>query len=98
MTVGENPLNRNGVPLTDDAEGENIVYSIWRHIDVLIVIIKCMKKFDIEYSTQYTPEKEYLMSVGIKPTFVKVINEVTTYKYKKTPELFKYLEIFYAKI
>lgn len=57
---------------------------------------KNMKKFDIEYSTQYTPEKEYLMSVGIKPTFVKVINEITTYKYKKTPELFKHLEFFYA--
>lgn len=56
-----------------------------------------MKKFDIEYSTQYTPEKDYLLSHGIKPSFVKVINEVTTYKYKKTPELFKLLEIFYSK-
>jgi len=44
-----------------------------------------MKKYDIEYSTQYTPEKEYLLKNGIKPSFVKVINEVTTYKYKKTP-------------
>ena len=25
--VGENPLNRNGLPLTDYAEGEEIVYS-----------------------------------------------------------------------
>lgn len=56
-----------------------------------------MKKFDIEYSTQYTPEKEYLMVHGIKPSFVKVINEVTTYKYKKTSELFRLLTIFYAK-
>lgn len=56
-----------------------------------------MKKFDIEYSTQYTPEKEYLLSLGIKPSFVKVINEVTTYKYKKTSELFKALAIFYAQ-
>lgn len=56
-----------------------------------------MKKFDIEYRTQYTPEKEYLLSVGIKPTYVKVIDEVTTYKYKKTPELFKALAIFYAQ-
>ena len=56
-----------------------------------------MKKFDIEYSTQYTPEKEYLLTNGIEPSFVKVINEVTTYKYKKTPELFHYLEIFYAQ-
>ena len=56
-----------------------------------------MKKFDKEYQTQYSPEKDFLLSVGIEPTFVKVINEVTTYKYKKTPELFHYLEIFYAK-
>lgn len=56
-----------------------------------------MKKFDIEYSTQYTPEKDYLLSVGIKPSFVKVINEVTTYKYTKTGELFKALSYFYDK-
>ena len=54
-----------------------------------------MKKWDIEYSTQYTPEKEYLLSVGIKPTFVKVINEVTTYKYKKDKKLFEALTRFY---
>ena len=54
-----------------------------------------MKKWDIEYSTQYTPEKEYLLTVGIKPTFVKVINEVTTYKYKKTKQLFEALSHFY---
>lgn len=56
-----------------------------------------MKKFDKEYSTQYTPEKEYLMKNGISPSFVKVINEVTTYKYIKTSELFRLLAIFYAK-
>jgi hypothetical protein len=56
-----------------------------------------MKKYDKEYSTQYTPEKKYLDGLGIKPSFTKVINEVTTYKYVKTPELFKALEIFYAQ-
>ena len=56
-----------------------------------------MKKFDKEYSTQYTPEKEYLLKYGIKPSFVKEINEVTTYKYTKTSELFKLLVIFYAQ-
>lgn len=54
-----------------------------------------MKKYDKEYSTQYTPEKEYLLSKGIKPSFVKVINEVTTYKYSKTSELFNALAFFY---
>ena len=55
-----------------------------------------MKKYDKEYSTQYTPEKEYLLSKGIQPSFVKIINEVTTYKYQKTSELFNILAIFYA--
>ena len=56
-----------------------------------------MKKFDKEYSTQYTPEKEYLMNLGIRPSFVKVIDEVTTYKYEKTPELFRALVEFYSR-
>lgn len=56
-----------------------------------------MKKFDKEYSTQYTPERDYLLKVGIKPTFVKVIDGVTTYKYEKTSELFSALAVFYCK-
>lgn len=56
-----------------------------------------MKKYDKEYSTQFSPEKEYLLSKKIKPSFVKNINGVTTYKYTKTSELFKALAIFYAQ-
>ncbi len=56
-----------------------------------------MKKFDKEYSTQYTPEKDFLLSIGLKPSFVKTIDEVTTYKYTKSPELFSALAFFYAK-
>lgn len=56
-----------------------------------------MKKYDKEYSTQYTPEKEYLMSLGIRPSFVKTTNDVTTYKYTKTSILFKALVFFYMK-
>ena len=56
-----------------------------------------MKKFDKEYSTQYTPEKNYLLTKDIKPTFVKVLNGVTTYKYTKTPELFSALVSFYME-
>ena len=56
-----------------------------------------MKKFDKEYSTQYTPEIKSLLEQGIKYTFVKEIDVVTTYKYEKTPELFKALEIFYTQ-
>jgi DNA-directed RNA polymerase delta subunit len=56
-----------------------------------------MKKYDKEYQTQFTPEKEFLANNGVKPSFVKVINEVTTYKYIKTSELFNLLAIFYAQ-
>lgn len=54
-----------------------------------------MKKFDKEYSTQYTPEMVYLKSCGILPSFIKVINGVTTYKYTKTKTLFNALSQFY---
>ena len=54
-----------------------------------------MRKYDKEYSTQYNPEKDYLLKNGIKPSFVKIINGVTTYKYVKTAELFKLLSLFY---
>jgi hypothetical protein len=55
------------------------------------------KVFDKEYATQYPKEMLYLRSVGIKYTFVKEINGINTYKYTKTPDLFKYLEIFYRE-
>lgn len=54
-----------------------------------------MKKFDKEYSTQYNPEMFYLLNNGIKPSYVKNINGVTTYKYKKTSKLFEVLMSFY---
>lgn len=37
------------------------------------------------------------MNKGIKPSFIKEINGVTTYKYTKTSELFLALVSFYAK-
>lgn len=56
-----------------------------------------MKRFDKEYSTQYVKEMKYLESLGIRYTFVKKINDIDTYKYAKTPELFRALAIFYAQ-
>ena len=56
-----------------------------------------MKKFDKEYFTQYIPEKEFLKHKGIEPSFIKVINGVTTFKYEKTYELFNALTHFYKK-
>lgn len=57
--------------------------------------VKMMKKYDKEYSTQYNPEKDYLLKKGIKPSFVKVVDGVTTYKYTKTSKLFELLSVFY---
>lgn len=54
-----------------------------------------MKKFDKEYFTQYVPEKQFLKSHGINPTFIKVVNGVTTFKYEKTNKLFQTLSLFY---
>lgn len=67
-------------------------YSIINYINCKVII---MRKYDKEYSTQYNPEKDYLLKNGIKPSFVKIINGVTTYKYVKTAELFKLLSLFY---
>ena len=54
-------------------------------------------KFDKEYSTQFKQEVEYLEKLGIRYTFVKNINNISTYKYTKTSELFNALGIFYAQ-
>lgn len=54
-----------------------------------------MKKFDKEYQTQFVDEMKYLKSLGINYCFVKKINNVDTYKYKKTPKLFNALAFFY---
>jgi hypothetical protein len=52
-------------------------------------------KFDKEYSTQWNEERDYLDSIGIRYSFVKEINGISTYKYKKNSELFKALSSFY---
>jgi len=52
-------------------------------------------KFDKEYATQWSSEVDYLLSKGIKPTFVKKNEGIRTYKYTKTDELFKTLTEFY---
>ena len=55
-----------------------------------------MNKFDKEYSTQWVEEMKWLKDQGIYYTFVKYIDGITTYKYEKTPELFKALNFFYS--
>ena len=55
------------------------------------------KLFDSEYSTQWRDEVDFLKKNGINYTFVKRINNIPTYKYKKTSELFLKLAYFYAQ-
>jgi len=57
-----------------------------------------MLKFDKEYSTQFRKEVEFLHEKGIRYEFVKDVNGITTYKYKKTVELFSALAEFYSTI
>lgn len=54
-----------------------------------------MKKYDKEYATQYNSEMIYLLDKNIKPSYVKNINGITTYKYTKTSKLFEALMSFY---
>ena len=49
----------------------------------------------LRYPTEYEYSKDYLLKNGIKPSFVKIIDNVTTYKYTKTTELFRLLSLFY---
>lgn len=53
-------------------------------------------KFDKEYQTQYLAEVNWLTEHGIRYTFVKKVNGLITYKYKKTRKLFKALLDFYS--
>lgn len=60
-----------------------------------MIIIR--QKFDKEYSTQFKKEVEYLKSKGIYYSFVKNVDNISTYKYTKTPELFQTLVSFYME-
>ena len=54
-----------------------------------------MNKFDKEYFTQWVEEMKWLKEHGIRYTFVKYIDGITTYKYTKNRKLFLALAEFY---
>lgn len=58
------------------------------------------KAFDIEYSTMWGREMKFLLSKGIKYTFVKKTKDygISVFKYKKTPKLFSALTEFYTQV
>ena len=57
--------------------------------------IEYTTKFDKEFATQFLPEAIWLKRHGIRYTFVKTINGLTTYKYEKNSALFRALAEFY---
>lgn len=55
-------------------------------------------KLDREYSCVWIEELKWLSEHGIKYTFVKEVNGVTIWKYKKNSELFHALAEFYDEV
>ena len=55
-------------------------------------------KIDHEYSCVWFEECDYLIKHGIRYTFVKEIDGITTWKFKKTEELFRNLADFYSDV
>ena len=57
------------------------------------------KAFDSEYNTQFKKEMLYLKDRGIEPVYIKKSGEyrIPTYKYTKTPELFRAVADFYEQ-
>lgn len=60
--------------------------------------IKSKVKLDREYSCVWIEELKWLSEHGIKYTFVKEVNGVTVWKYKKNSELFHALAEFYDEV
>ena len=55
-------------------------------------------KIDPEYNCVWAEENSYLSDHGIKYTFVKTVNGVTVWKYRKNERLFKTLADFYKNV
>lgn len=54
--------------------------------------------FDKEYATSYRSEVKWLAEHGIRYEFVKNINTISTYKYKKNSKLYELLAKFYKNL
>lgn len=54
-------------------------------------------KFDKEYATSHFKEVDFLKDNGVDYVFKKNENGIKVFKYTKTPQLFRLLEIFYTQ-
>ena len=57
-----------------------------------------MAKIDHEYSCVWVDEFDYLISRGIRYTFVKTIDGITVWKFQKNEKLFRSLADFYNNV
>lgn len=66
----------------------------------MTIVPKPKKAFDIEYSTMWRREVNFLESKGIKPTYVKKTPDygINVYKYTKTPALFLALADYFMQV
>lgn len=55
-------------------------------------------KIDREYASNWAEEVKFLSQNGIKYSFVKTVDDVTVWKYKKNEMLFSLLSKFYANV
>lgn len=54
--------------------------------------------FDREYATSYRSEVKWLAEHGIRYEFVKEVNTISIYKYKKNSRLYTVLSEFYKTL
>lgn len=62
------------------------------------IVTKHRVPFDREYATSYKSEVKWLSEHGIRYEFVKEINTISTYKYKKNSALYYTLGEFYKTL
>lgn len=58
----------------------------------------CDKKFDREYSVTFIKEKKFLDACGIRYEFVKNVDGITTFKYKKQLVYLSVYQIFISNL
>ena len=60
--------------------------------------MRIIAKIDHEYNCVWIDEFNYLVKHGIRYTFVKIVDGITTWKFKKNEKLFQTLADFYSSV
>ena len=75
-----------------------LLYLIVYFLPIFFFFFEKKIKIDSLYSCVWFEECDYLIKHGIRYTFVKEIDGITTWKFKKTEELFSNLADFYSNV